>query len=705
MSIDIRDLSDANVNSLTRLLSRRPEYGIAIPSRRWLTRQEEKLKSLPSELLRTSNPLKRLVIKIADSIDPNAIDPRAVLCKTHANLNPFLIRRLFLAVAYEVTVHTDTLRSWKGRKDFPIISALIGRVDAIAALWTQPDLYRECYGTPPFENHMVFVKSGCEACIISALGANARVLADLRSILVDRIERRLPRPDGRPAKEPRLARYVDEWINHLKEERAAKCREMSDNVLTELRATRSQVTQWRSKRKKEGSRSKGARKPNYIELRITGSGHELSSIPGTSRHKRRTRNGIPVAMVDPEGAEEQRRMAMFSMTKEAEGAKSIFRPDSMCDYSQFGPPRMPAYDPTNSINGRQNDTPVSGNYDTYEDYEEDEEDEDEADFARNLEVEESSHSKVTNWYATRLAESRADLSADDTRSVLSAVHPAFQPPKTYSHLSAAPTPLRPKKDHQSSVKHNDNQSAWTDVTVHTIPSAVGFEQDVPPVPRVPSMYNGGYSGHNDIRRSSSVRTPRPRSTVSNRPVSQDFRRYASSSVYSDQPPPSPSPSYDSRLRNSNRNSTPVPARQPTRKYIFNDASEGGSCVSAGQREYLKTRKGIKDFAREDNPFTRENTPRPSASTSTSRVPSLSSSSSRRNTVTDTDPGTDEFGPPTPRPLDEAWRQDWGFPEGGEYGDDDTVMPDDSLTVVAEQRARNGIEEMSPWGQFARKGQR
>ncbi|KAI0887119.1 uncharacterized protein GGS22DRAFT_104704 [Annulohypoxylon maeteangense] len=702
MSIDVRDLSSANVTRLTRLLSRRPEYGIAIPSRRWLCRQEEKLKSLPSELLRTSNPLKRLVIKIADSIDPNVIDPRAILCKTHTTLNPWLIRRLFLAVAYEVTVYTDTLRSWKGRKDFPIISALVGRIDAIAALWTEPDLYRECYGTPPFENHMVFVRSGCEACILSALGANARVLADLRSILVDRIERRSPRPDNRPGRDPRLARFVDEWIDHLKEERAAKCRAMSDNVLAELRATRSEVTKWRSKRKKECKRSKGGRRPIYTELKITDSGHQLSSIPDTSRYRRRTRNGIPVAMVDPEGAEEQRRMAMFSMTQEAEGTKSIFRPDSMCDFSQVGAPRMAAYDPTNSMNGRQQDShSVSGNADIYDDYEEMD---GEADFDRNLEEEEKSRSKVTDWYATRLAESHADLSADDARSVLSGVHPAFQPPKSYSHLSASPLPLRINKEHQPSVEHADNQSVWTDVSVHTLnPNVAGPDQDAPPVPRVSSIYNGESSRQNNTdraSRASRIRTPRPKSCKPDRPVS---RNTTSSSVYSEQPPPSSIPPVDSRHRTSKRTSSSAPPKPALRKFLFPDASESGSRASATQSQYLRSRKGIRDFARGDNPFTREpSTPRPSVDTST--APSLSTPTSRGNTV------ADDFGPPTPGPLDEAYRQEWGFPEAG-FADDGSIGPDDSLTVVAERRAREeaaaggdgvGDVEFSPWGWFARK---
>ncbi|KAI1104691.1 hypothetical protein F4804DRAFT_180597 [Jackrogersella minutella] len=678
MSVDVRDLSDAHVNRLARLLSRRPEYGIAIPSRRWLSRQEEKFKSLPSELLRTSNPFKRLVIRLANSIDPSVIDPRAVLCKTHEALNPFLIRRLFLAVAYEVTVYTDTLRSWRDRKDFPIISAFVGRVDAVAALWTEPGLYRECYGTPPFENHMVFVRSGCEACILGAVGANARVLADLRTILIDRVERRSARPDGRRGKTPRLTRFVEAWIDHLKEERAAKCRAMSDNVLTELRARRPQIMQWRNRRRKEKRSSGSSRKPVYSELRSTESGHRLSDVPRTSQHRRRTRNGIPVAMVDPEGAEEQRRMAMFSMTKEeTEGTKSIFRPDSMCDYSQLGTPRGPAYDPT------YEQECINGGNDAYDD----DEVEEEADFDRDLEEEERSRSKVTEWYATRVAESQANLTADDTKSVMSMIHPAFQPSQTFSHISAAPSPLRIKKDRQpGSDRTNAPSTVWTDATVYTVnPSVANSGRDVPPVPRVPSMY-----------KSHSVRSSRPRTSAAASPPGQVPRRTTvSSSVYSDEPTPTIWPSFDDRVR------SPTPTRGPSRNINLNDSPGAGPHVSAGQRQNIQPYGVMRGFSREDNPFTRENTPRTGtprsgrgntpaplgASRLASPVPSMSSS--RGNT----DVGSHDFEPSTPTQPDELW----GFPEELQ----EALRPEDSLTMVGHRRPDDSIE-FTPWGYFARK---
>ncbi|KAI1143748.1 hypothetical protein F5Y05DRAFT_5289 [Hypoxylon sp. FL0543] len=689
MSIDVRDLSHASVRRLTRVLCRRPEYGIAIPSRRWLSRQEQKIKSLPSEVLYTSSLFKRLAIKIVNSIDPGVIDPRAILCKTHAPINPWLLRRLFMAVAYEVTVHTDALRSWREKRNHPVLAAFVGRIDAIAALWTEPSLYYECYGAPPFENHMVFVKSSCEACILAALGANARVLADLRAILIDRVERRSPRRDGRSARNPRLSRYVEEWIDHLKPERAAKCRAMSDTVLSQLRATRPQLMQWRSRRRKERG---GPR--IYTELKNTRSGSRLIRVPSNAQRKRRTRNGIPVAMADLEGAEEQRRAAMFSMAQEAnEGNRSIFRPDSMCDNSRFGQPRAPAYDPT------KEQLPV---YDNVDPYDEDEDTEGRAELERDFEEEESSRRKVAEWYATRLEETQSNLSADDAKSVLSMVHPAFRPPDAFSHASAAPNPLRLKKDRPSTSDRKSTKSTvWTDATVYTLDPSVANagRGEVPPVPKVPSAYGRQDDRRSEGGRTPSVRTLRPRSGSSADYSSKAARRITmSSSVYSDQLPPS---IRSSRLRS-------IPASNPARDFSFNE-SDVDVGASAGQRRYLQAHQGMRAFAREDNPFARESA---SGRNNRNSIPVLSGGSRFATSVPsmssygNTADGLDGFEPRTPTSADdETWRrrQSWGVPVFGGEEEEDDIRPDDSLTM-AMWRAEDEEDEteMSPWSFFGRK---
>ncbi|KAI1374951.1 hypothetical protein F4677DRAFT_148903 [Hypoxylon crocopeplum] len=672
MSLDVQDISGDHVERLTKLLSRRPEYGIAIPSRRWLDRQGQKMKSLPSEILRTSNLLKRLVIKIADSIDPNVIDPRAVLCGTHAALNPWLIRRLFLAIAYEVTVHTDLLRSWKGKRDIPMLSAFIGRVDAIAALWTEPELYHKCYGTPPFENHMVFVRSGCEACILSAIGANACVLADLRSILVDRIERRPSRSDKRPAKDPRLSRFVESWINHLKDERAAKCRSMSDNVLAELRASRPQLMQWRNRRRKEHKNARVARQPIYTELRSSGSGHQLSSVPVDSRRRRRTRHGIPVAMADPEGAEEQRRVAMFSMT---DGAPSIFRPDNMCDYSQVGVKQTLAYDLKNERDS------VDDGLDPYDDYEEVEGQED---LERDLEDEERGRSKVTDWYTSRLTESCSGLTTDDAKSVMSMIHPAFQRSDAFSQLSAVPLPLSMKKDHQSTVKvkATTNGSVWTDATVYSADGHIVKRgaTDVPPVPRIPSQYKHN-SRLDDGESTSASRPSRAARSLSRASGRKPGQSIVASSVYSDQSMPMAGAT--------------VAGTRPLK------GSEASSYISTHQKQDLGNHQRIRDYSRMENPFTNESSQRAASNRrqefeNTNRVPERHSFPSGRRTNT---------GGTTPMtPDEEAWRESWGIrSDDDEY--DDPVRPEDSLTTVMWQQVEESLENITPWGNFARKSQK
>ena len=531
MSVSIQDLSDELVVRMATVLARRPEYGIAIPSRRWFQRQDEKIKQLPKELLQPSG-LKRLAIKIADHIDPNIVDPQAVLCKTHAALNPFLIRRLFIALAYEVTVHTDALRSWEGRALEPELSALVGRLDSIVALWTAPELFHEIYGTAPFDGHHVFVKSGCEACCLSAVGASGRALADLRATLVNRMEER--RGKKGPGKEPRLYRVVEAWIDQLRKrrdnaDRSEQCRAWSEALLVDLRMVRPQIKAWRAKQKRRHAELRAAKCPVYTELRRTSTGARIKSLPPGAGSRRRTRNGIPVAVVDSEGAEGQRRAAMSSERRE-----SIYRPDSLAGHSEVhrrernarggsnssgttrprapeparmsGPSDAP---PTHAFLQRfEHEIPLDNYADNYADPYEDENTEDaagvdEADFV------EQSREKVTNWFAHHVNLNYADMGdlgtsagTDDARSVLSLysmVHPAFRPAATHVAASAVPEPLdlRKGKDKDKApippTAARMAPSEWTDCTVYSADLMAGDARDaressVPPVPRIPSAY-------------------------------------------------------------------------------------------------------------------------------------------------------------------------------------------------------------------------
>ncbi|KAI0165793.1 hypothetical protein GGR57DRAFT_136393 [Xylariaceae sp. FL1272] len=615
MNIGLSDVSDDHVDRLCRLLARRPEYGIAIPSGRWLRRQEEKLNLLPKELLRSTNPLKRWAMKLADRYDSEHVDPQAVFCSVHQELNPFLIRRLFLTLSYEVTVHTDSLRSWQGRVEIPEIAALVGRVDSITALWTMPELFYKIYGDTPFEGKHIFVRSRCEACILAAIGANGQCLADLRAVLIDRQERRVR--NGRKPKTPRFTRFVESWIDQLKKkgdekrDRAAECRARSEETLHILRQVRAEVMQWRAEQKAIHKEKRASKRPIYTELRKSSTGDKLAPLSNNYSHKRRTRNGIPVALTDPEHAVGQRQAAMAGARRQS---KSIYRPDSLCDFSEVGQirpylpngprpnnpePRMSRTtsgheSPTKSFIQRfEHEISLDLDPDPYDDgttHVMDEIDDDEI---------EASRAKVENWYMHRLFEGNDNeaTSPTDQKSVISMVHPAFRPDNSTVAPSAIPPPLRLSKD----VPHNPAPSVWTDVTVKSPTS----HEPQPPVPRVPS-------GYKEPPRKDSRHVEREPSPKGTQPLNWPA------------PPTGPPPPPQAQPR----------TKPNHRKYLFPESC-ADSTLSAHQRSYIRQKKRMRDYPPDVNPFTRSGSraesesklsvSRASGSRASGRVPSLSGS--------------------------------------------------------------------------------
>ncbi|RYP20855.1 hypothetical protein DL765_002589 [Monosporascus sp. GIB2] len=192
MDIRIHELTDDEVRQLTGLLSRRPSFGIGRPSKRWFEHQAKLMSCLPATVMRPNNPLKRLLVKYGDamSFDRALFEyPPAVLCPTHYELHPRLMRRLFVIVLDEVTRHADRLRRWPGGRKDPQFAAFLDRIDGLGALWMEPQLYIETFHTPPADRRMVKVESFCEACTLAVLGANAKTLGDIRAVIVDRAER------------------------------------------------------------------------------------------------------------------------------------------------------------------------------------------------------------------------------------------------------------------------------------------------------------------------------------------------------------------------------------------------------------------------------------------------------------------------------------------------------------------------------------
>ncbi|KAK7751774.1 hypothetical protein SLS62_006260 [Diatrype stigma] len=295
MDIRIQELTDREVQQLTGLLSRRPSFGIGRPSKRWLEHQAKLVARLPPEIRRPNNLLKRFVIKYGG--DRSIFEhPPAVLCPTHYEIHPRLMRRLFVVVLDEVTRHADRLRYWVSaaaaattnsgtEEPNPEMVAFVDRVDGLGALWMEPALYLETFHAPPADRRMVKVESFCEACTLAVLGASARTLADIRAIIIDRAERLREHRDGR--------RYGEEEDRQRRQRRREERRERrrrqwedEERMLEDARRDPSgERDRWvRSGRAPDAERAKYHVMLDEIEARHRG--HQ-DREPGYHRHHRR----------------------------------------------------------------------------------------------------------------------------------------------------------------------------------------------------------------------------------------------------------------------------------------------------------------------------------------------------------------------------------------------------------------------------------
>jgi hypothetical protein len=536
---------------------------------------------------------------------------------------------------------------------------------------------------------------------------------------------------------------VEAWIDHLRKHsekigRPEECRAWSEALLAELRAARPRIGSWREEQKQLHAELGTARRPVYAELRRTSTGTKITPLPARARNKRRTRSGVPVALVDRDGAKDQRRAAMLRGHNRDE---NIYRPDSLCGYSEVHKRQRAAYDlPTGTrpgapkpvrMSGPSNGSPTQSflhhfeqemDLDTepYDDLE-DEQEFDERDYLE----EERGRLKVQDWWSNRLGESQLDPGQDDARSVLSMVHPAFRPNENRIAASALPDPLRVKKDrepHANAPKDNRNRAAseWTNCTVYTVDPSTSQPdlRDVPPVPRVPSVY-GNYrrlspGSHNNSRIPSSARPvdiPEVSSTGQNGEQSiVGFPPYADPFVNNRGRPNEHTSSSSSKTKNAPLNwpappqgpSPSAPRKKPDPKRFLFPESEVGSRLSEHQRAYIKDRRKMKDCPPEMNPFLdgRPRTPmtprsvgmnstsrrsfsahdgrRHSATPAMSAVPSLRSSYG--STIEESEVH-DEANAPRPATAEDekGWREAWGVRD--DATDLDPILPDDSASNV------------------------
>lgn len=175
----IEDLCHEDIALLTQLLADTlPDF----ERTQWLRDQSTALKAFPPRLLRPTNLLPRLTVALQLPCTPG----KAVLCPSHKQLNPQLIRRLFLQISAESTVRLARLVSSPELEIHPVpptVAQFIQRMQNINSLWMDPETFSAIFlRQPKFRR----VESGCEACILAHVGGNRQFLTDLRTAMLGR---------------------------------------------------------------------------------------------------------------------------------------------------------------------------------------------------------------------------------------------------------------------------------------------------------------------------------------------------------------------------------------------------------------------------------------------------------------------------------------------------------------------------------------
>lgn len=654
--MDLRGLSWNDIRELTRLLSRRPHYGIARPSGRWLTRQEEKIEHLPKPLVSSRNMLQRLVIGLASKHDSKQRDadkilpPSAVLCQSHERLNEFVIRDVFLTMIFEVSGDwMAALRTWSGKS--PTVAAFLTRIDSMHALWVSKEFFHALFGTAPHNERYIRVQNNCEACILAAIGANGRILSDLYGWSIIRKEdSEAFNADARARGSPRrrcavlLHRLVDAWIRHFKPENIDDVQRAGEDIAAELRGIWPAINQTRSEMRKRNERRA------EVRLGRDGSTH-LTETRGTPRGY-----GIPLPRKDLAAARLQRNMAGLHKNFEAQ---SVYRADTVVNdsggrynegvvrgFRQQGLMSQPFTDescerpgapepsrasgvnsieaPRKSFVNRfvaevplpQSQTIVNIAYpdETYRmEYDE-----------RDHNAEADSVVKVNNWYRTQAFNAtNTNLKNLDKESV----HPAFQSvcqeldPLPMTNRSAIPPPLRlagsgvnetsyqPSRADGSKMSRErppsqatglgdvDVKSFWTDTSIYTlgdVHTSTNID-DAPPIPPVLARYRAGNTTSSVPSLTTSVTSPasQSRSTIYGRGINPVTTSNTDKASHSDAYT-QPPPCLPQKTADR-------------RRYLFDGDSDAGSQLTTNNMKYLLEHRGIiKEIPPESNPFVRQN---------------------------------------------------------------------------------------------------
>ncbi|ETS79933.1 hypothetical protein PFICI_07462 [Pestalotiopsis fici W106-1] len=670
--VQLRELRPDACRELAGVLCRRPDYGIARPSARWLSRQEEKIEALPKVLL---NPGKlkrkwfesisklenRLGEYLPESI-PNTgrvVPPSAVLCPSHERLNCYLIRNIFFAVTKEVSGdYMDALRECPGKN--PAVSAFLTRIDSLHAFWVDREVFQKMFGASPHDDRFVRIESNCEACILAAIGANGQILADLYGWLKVRRKHvrdfnRAAKSNGTKREEPvYLHRLVRLWIEHLKKADRDEVRRRGGDISAEL------IRIWPSVKRDYKKKKKAAGKANgdtYQEIRTNKDGSKkIVQVRGQDHGF-----NIRLPRTNVESAALQRNMAGLHHVSDARSVyrdgtviddEGMYTDSVIADFQRLGidlqdragqanaRPGAPASQRDGFANRFAGEVPPPLPNDYLARMEDDDDDDDKEDETYQHEYDERDYAeeaasvlKVQNWYQQQAFNAtKTNLSSLDAGSI----HPAFA-----TNRSALPEALdirkdqrvesyqparkgwqKPERDIDEPVLHSpgaDARSEWEDASVYT--TADAFESvnlaGAPPMPQIPSQYRYDQRSRRDLP---------PIDTNSSVPglssIPDLYPDRGSSQAFSPQSSRGPREDpfeYDGRKRPSGPDPEPFsrpPPRPPQtkadrRKYLFHDDdSVAASHLTITNKKYLRQNKGrIKEVPVEANPFVRKESKR------------------------------------------------------------------------------------------------
>jgi hypothetical protein len=233
-------LTDKEVKEVTSLLRFDSSQNSSRKTNEWLHKQKSKVKRLKNEdLLRPDSLLHKGVMKLFH---------RQTLCQAHKELDSSVIRSLLWNIAYESTTQTNIYRvlrikgklwfnierrSWMTEEQLKLVDEeedminenleeWLDLTNEITALWLGEKKYRELCGSKRRDFLPGCAKTGCDACMLAAVGGNCHYLTCLRASLLARQLYKTDKQKDTKKKEadpPQLLRVIDAWIAKAKDSR------------------------------------------------------------------------------------------------------------------------------------------------------------------------------------------------------------------------------------------------------------------------------------------------------------------------------------------------------------------------------------------------------------------------------------------------------------------------------------------------------